>query len=74
MEKIRVFLADRQVLYREGVRLALSKEDDIEVVGEADDGEDALYQIKSLSPDVVIVDSKLPLGPFNAINEATRSG
>lgn len=60
MEKIRVFLADSQVLYREGVCIALSKEGDIEVVGEADDGEDALYQIKSLSPDVVIVDSKLP--------------
>ncbi len=60
MGKIRVFLADNQVLYREGVRLVLSKEGDIEVVGEADDGEAALYQIKSLSPDVVIVDSKLP--------------
>ena len=60
MEKIAVFLADSQVLYREGVRMALSKEGDIEVVGEADDGEDALYQIKSLSPDVVIVDYKLP--------------
>jgi len=60
MEKIGVFLADSQVLYREGVRMALAKEDDIEVVGEADDGASALQQIKSLSPDVVIVDSKLP--------------
>jgi len=60
MDKIRVFLADSQVLCREGVRLALSKEGDIEVVGEADDGEAALYQIKSLSPDVVIIDSKPP--------------
>ncbi|MEE9490862.1 MAG: response regulator transcription factor, partial [Dehalococcoidia bacterium] len=40
--------------------MALTKEGDIEVVGEADDGKDALKQIKSLSPDVVIVDYKLP--------------
>lgn len=60
MEKIRVFLVDSQVLYREGVRTALAKEGDIEVVGESDDGEEALYQIKPLSPDVVIVDAELP--------------
>lgn len=60
MEKIGVFLADSQALYREGVRIALSKEGDIEVVGEADDGEDALCQIEALSPDVVLVDFKLP--------------
>ena len=44
MERIRVFLADSQALYREGMRMALSKEGDIEVIGEADDGEEALYQ------------------------------
>ena len=59
MEKIRVFLVDSQVLYREGVRTALAKEGDIEVVGESDDGEEALYQIKPLSPDVAIVDAGL---------------
>jgi len=60
MKKIRVFLADSQVLYRGGMRMALSKEGDIEVMGEADDGEGALYQIKALSPDIVILDSELP--------------
>ena len=60
MEKIRVFLADSQVLYREGVRLALAKEGDIEVVGEANDGDAALIQIKALSPAVVIADYGLP--------------
>lgn len=60
MEKIRVFLVDSQVLYREGVRTALAKEGDIEVVGESDDGEEALYQIKPLSPDVAIIDAELP--------------
>jgi DNA-binding NarL/FixJ family response regulator len=60
MEKMRVFLADSQVLYREGVRLALAKEGDIEVIGEANDGEAALTQIRALSPAVVIADYKLP--------------
>ncbi len=60
MEKIRVFLVDSQVLYREGMRTALAKEGDIEVVGESDDGEEALYQIKPLSPNVVILDYELP--------------
>lgn len=39
--------------------MALSKEGDIEVIGEADDGEEALYQIKALSPDIAILDSEL---------------
>lgn len=60
MEKIRVFLVDSQVLYREGMRTALAKEGDIEVVGESDDGEEALDQIKPLSPNVVILDYELP--------------
>ena len=59
MEKIRVFLVGSQVLYREGVCTALAKESDIEMIGEADDGEEALEQIKPLSPDVVIVDCEL---------------
>jgi len=42
MEKIGVFLADSQVLYREGVCMALAKEVDIEVVGEASESTSAL--------------------------------
>jgi DNA-binding NarL/FixJ family response regulator len=62
MEKIRVFLVDSQMLYREGVRQALSGESDIAVVGEAEDGEEALAQIKALAPDVVIFDARLLSG------------
>jgi len=60
MRKIRVFLVDSHVFYREGVRMVLSKEGDIEVIGEASDGEEALLKIKSLLPEVVILDSELP--------------
>ena len=60
MKKIRVFLVDSHVFYREGVRMVLSREGDIQVIGEAGDGEEALSYIKSLLPEVVVLDSELP--------------
>jgi len=56
MEKIKVFLVGSQVLYREGMRMSLAKEHDIEVIGETDDGEEALEQMKPLSPDSLLHD------------------
>jgi DNA-binding NarL/FixJ family response regulator len=57
---IRVFLVDDHALVRVGMRMILSAETDIEVVGEADSGEDALPQIRRLKPDVVLCDLHLP--------------
>ena len=57
---IRVFLVDDHALVRAGMRMILSGETDIEVVGEADCGEDALPQIRKLVPDVVLCDLHLP--------------
>jgi DNA-binding NarL/FixJ family response regulator len=57
---IRVVLADDQPLVRAGFRTLLEVEDDIEVVGEADDGEAALGLISSLTPDVVLMDIRMP--------------
>ncbi len=57
---IRVFLVDDHALVRAGMRMILSGETDIEVVGEADSGEDALPQIRRLKPDVVLCDLHLP--------------
>ncbi|MFQ5924490.1 MAG: PilT/PilU family type 4a pilus ATPase [Dehalococcoidia bacterium] len=59
MERIGVFLVDSQVVHREGMKTAFSKEDDIEVLGETDDGKEALHQIKAVAPHVVILDSNL---------------
>jgi len=57
---IRVFLVDDHALVRVGMRMILSAETDIEVVGEADNGEDALPQIRRMKPDVVLCDLHLP--------------
>lgn len=60
MEKIRIVIADDHAIVREGTRLILEREDDIEVVGEASDGEEAVKQILECKPDVAILDISMP--------------
>ncbi len=60
MEKIRVLIADDHALFREGVRALLSATPDIEVVGEASDGETAINHVKSTLPDVILMDINMP--------------
>lgn len=60
MSKIRVFLADDHQLFREGIRSLLGRAQDIEVVGEAGDGQDAVVKVKTLLPDVVLMDISMP--------------
>ena len=57
---IRVLLVDDQPLLRLGFRLVLDAEDDLEVVGEADDGQAALTQAAALRPDVILMDVRMP--------------
>lgn len=57
---IRVYMVDDHALVRTGMRMILSAETDIEVIGEADSGEEALPQIRKLKPDIVLCDLHLP--------------
>jgi len=57
---IRVFMVDDHALVRTGMRMILQAEVDIEVVGEAETGEEALPKIRALKPDVVLCDLHLP--------------
>jgi DNA-binding NarL/FixJ family response regulator len=57
---IRVLLADDQVMVRAGFRVLLDSQEDIRVVGEANDGEQAIAMTSELRPDVVLMDIRMP--------------
>lgn len=59
-KSIRILLVDDHALFRAGLRALLDSEPDMEVVGEAGDGEEALERAADLSPDVVIMDISMP--------------
>ncbi|MEJ2349100.1 MAG: response regulator transcription factor [Anaerolineales bacterium] len=59
-EQIRVLIADDHTIVRSGVRLLLEAEDDIRIVGEALDGNEALAMTETLQPDVVLMDIAMP--------------
>jgi len=69
MEKIRVLIADDQVITRSGLRVLLSTSDEIEIAGEASNGEEALALAEAAQPDVILMDLRMPA--INGI-EATR--
>jgi two-component system, NarL family, response regulator LiaR len=72
-ERIRVLLVDDHAVVREGLRTYLELHDDLEVVGEAADGEEALRAAEALRPDVVLMDLKMPVldgvGALRALRE-----
>ena len=59
-ERIRVLVADDHALYRRGLEMVLGQEDDIEIVGEASDGAEAIRRTEELLPDVVLMDIRMP--------------
>ena len=69
MDKTKVLLAEDHTIVRKGLRSLLDKETGIEVVGEAEDGREAIVKAKKLHPDIVVMDIAMP--GLNGL-EATR--
>ena len=60
MSKINIVLADDHVLVRNGIKAMLESEADIKVIGEAGNGAEALERAKSLRPDILVLDIRMP--------------
>ncbi|MDO8691455.1 MAG: response regulator transcription factor [Dehalococcoidia bacterium] len=74
MGVLRVLIADDHAVVRAGIRLLLDSQDDIEVVGEAKDGAEAVEKARELAPDIVLMDVAMPrLSGLEAISEIRRS-
>ena len=69
MKRIRVLLAEDHTIVRKGLRLLLDAESDIEVIGEAEDGREAIRKVEKLHPNIVVMDIAMP--GLNGL-EATR--
>ncbi|MCL5950621.1 MAG: response regulator transcription factor [Chloroflexi bacterium] len=70
MGKIRLLIADDHTIVREGIRLMLEAQADIEVVGEASNGEEAVEMASRFQPDIILIDIAMP--KLNGL-EATRA-
>jgi DNA-binding NarL/FixJ family response regulator len=72
---IRLLIADDHPAYRRGLELMLAGSSDIEIVGEADTGERAVEQARSLTPDVILMDLRMPdLDGIEASRRVSQSG
>lgn len=60
MKTLRVFLAEDQTILRHSLKALITNEPDLEVVGEASDGEEAARLVQSLRPDIVVMDISMP--------------
>lgn len=68
MEKLRILLADDHAVVRAGLRMIIGNQPDMEVVGEAADGREAIQEAERLRPDVVVLDLTMPgLGGLQAL-------
>ena len=72
---IRVFLADDQLLIRQGIRRLLELDPGLEIVGEAEDGEETIARVPDARPDVLLLDVRMPRkSGIDVLNELARIG
>ncbi|HEX6040009.1 response regulator transcription factor [Longimicrobium sp.] len=75
MQKTRILLVDDHTLMRTGVRMVLQAEPDLEVVGEASDGDEGVRLAEQLRPDVVVMDLSMPrVSGLEATRQITAAG
>lgn len=73
MKKIKVLIADDHTLVRQGIRSLLALTADIEIVGEAADGREAIEKVRQLAPDIVLMDLAMPkMGGLEATRRIRR--
>lgn len=73
-QKIRVLITDDQAIVRKGIQALLATEAHIEVIGEAENGKEAIRLVEKLKPDVILMDLQMPeMGGIEAIGHITGS-
>ena len=72
MSKIKIAIADDYKIYRDGLKVGLSADDNLDVIVEADNGEDLLKELETSSPDVIIMDLKMPIMDGMEATKAVR--
>jgi len=74
-KRIRVMLVDDQQMVREGLRRMLELDSEIEVIGEAKSGEEAVDRVNELSPDIIMMDVRMPgMGGIEATRQLKAKG
>ena len=72
-EKGRIVIAEDHTILREGLRALISSQEDLEVVGEAGDGREAVRQVEGLTPDLILMDLSMPkMNGVEAIREIRK--
>ena len=77
MKKIRILIADDHPIFRDGLRKLLSLEEDFQVIGEAEDGKEAVEMVQKLMPDILLLDLKMPnlsgIGALEALGDKNKT-
>lgn len=75
MNKTSIVLADDHFLVRDGIRALLESEDNLEVIGEASNGEEAIEMVQKTHPDLLIIDIRMPkMTGIEAVEELKKQG
>lgn len=72
MSKIKIAIADDYKIYRDGLRVGLSADENLEIIMEADNGEDLLKALERNEPDVILMDLKMPIMDGMEATKAVR--